>query len=108
MIYDYIAFIHVFQQFFFCACGAAGRQEGVNLAVGGSNRSQLAVGRVVRVGWLQAEQQGSVGCRQSSKGRLAAGRAAKVCSGGSTVPAAVVIVVKYRACLPVSRLIVGV
>ena len=34
--------------------------------------------------------------------------AAKVCSGGSTVPAAVVIVVKYRACLSVGRLIVGV
>ena len=34
--------------------------------------------------------------------------AAKVYSGGSTVPAAVVIVVKYRACLPVGRLIVGV
>jgi hypothetical protein len=38
-------------------------------------------------------------------GRL---QAAKVYSGGSTVPAAVVIVVKHRACLPVSRLIVGV
>ena len=34
--------------------------------------------------------------------------AAKVCWGGSTVPAAVVMVVKYRACLSVSRLIVGV
>ena len=34
--------------------------------------------------------------------------AAKVCSGGSTVPAAVVIVVKYRACLSVDRLIVGI
>ena len=34
--------------------------------------------------------------------------AAKVCSGGSTVPAAVVIVVKHRACLSVGRLIVGV
>ena len=33
--------------------------------------------------------------------------AAKVYSGGSTVPAAV-IVVKYRACLSVGRLIVGV
>jgi hypothetical protein len=31
---------------------------------------------------------------------------AAVCPGGSTVPAAVVIVVKYRACLPVGRLIV--
>ena len=38
-------------------------------------------------------------------GRL---QAAKACSGGSTVPAAVVIVVKYRACLLVGRLIVGV
>ena len=34
--------------------------------------------------------------------------AAKVCLGGSTVPAAVVIVVKQRACLSVGRLIVGV
>ena len=34
--------------------------------------------------------------------------AAKVCSGGSTVPAAVVMVVKHRACLSVGRLIVGV
>ena len=34
--------------------------------------------------------------------------AAEVCSGGSTVPAAVVMVVKYRACLSVGRLIVGV
>ena len=34
--------------------------------------------------------------------------AAEVCLGGSTVPAAVVIVVKYRACLSVSRLIVGI
>jgi hypothetical protein len=34
--------------------------------------------------------------------------AAKVYLGGSTVPAAVVIVVKYRACLSVSQLIIGV
>ena len=34
--------------------------------------------------------------------------AAQVCSGGSTVPAAVVIVVEYRACLSFGRLIVGV
>ena len=33
---------------------------------------------------------------------------AVVCLGSSTVPAVVMIVVKYRACLPVSRLIVGV
>ena len=33
---------------------------------------------------------------------------AKVYLGGSTVPAAVVIVVKYRACLLVGRLIIGV
>ena len=33
---------------------------------------------------------------------------AAVCPGGSTVPAAVVIVVKYRACLSVGQLIVGV
>ena len=35
-------------------------------------------------------------------------KAAKVCSGGSTVPAAVVMVVKHRACLSVGQLIVGV
>jgi hypothetical protein len=34
--------------------------------------------------------------------------AVKVYLGGSTVPAAVVIVVKYRACLSVGRLIIGV
>ena len=34
--------------------------------------------------------------------------AAGVCSGGSTVPAAVVMVVKHRACLSVGQLIVGV
>ena len=34
--------------------------------------------------------------------------AAKVCLGGSTVPAAVVIVVKYKACLSVSQLIIGI
>ena len=31
-----------------------------------------------------------------------------VCVGSSTVPVTVVIVVKYRVCLPVSRLIIGV
>ena len=31
-----------------------------------------------------------------------------ICLGGSTVPAAVMIVVKYRACLLVGRLIVGI
>ena len=35
-------------------------------------------------------------------------QAAKACSGSSTVPAVVVIVVKHRACLSVGRLIVGV
>ena len=35
-------------------------------------------------------------------------KAAKVYSGGSTVPAAVVIVVKYRAYLSVNQLIVGI
>ena len=33
--------------------------------------------------------------------------AAKVYSGSSTVPAVVVIVVKYRACLSFGRLIIG-
>ena len=90
MTRDHVASVHVFQQFFLCACGAAGRQEGVSLAVGGSNRSQLAVGRAVKVSRLQAEQQGSVGqlqagqqksvsYRQSSNSRrLAAGEAATV------------------------------
>ena len=62
---------------------------------------QSAAGKVARVGLLQAEQQ------QSNRGQLQV-EAAKVCSGGSTVPAAVVIVVKHRACLSVGRLIVGV
>ena len=34
--------------------------------------------------------------------------AAEVCLGGSTVPVAVVIVVKHKACLSVGQLIVGV
>ena len=34
--------------------------------------------------------------------------AAEVCLGGSTVPAAVIIVVKHRVCLSVSQLIVGI
>ena len=33
---------------------------------------------------------------------------AAVCLGGSTVPAMVIIVVKYRACLLVSWLIIGI
>ena len=33
---------------------------------------------------------------------------AAVCPSNSTVPARVIIVVKYRACLPVGRLIIGV
>ena len=33
---------------------------------------------------------------------------ARVCSGGNTVPAAVVIVVKHRAYLLVSQLIIGI
>jgi hypothetical protein len=41
------------------------------------------------------------------KSELATSMAA-VCLGGSTVPVIVIIVVKYRACLPVGRLIVGV
>ena len=41
------------------------------------------------------------------KSKSAASMAA-VCPGGSTVPATVMIVVKYRACLPVGRLIIGV
>ena len=41
------------------------------------------------------------------KSELAVGMAA-VCPGSSTVPATVTIVVKYRARLSVSRIIVGV
>ena len=33
---------------------------------------------------------------------------AAVCLGGSTVPATVIIVVKYRVCLSVGQLIIGV
>jgi hypothetical protein len=71
-----------------------------------------AAGKAARVGLLQAEQ------RRSNGGQLQAEQpkvnvvlqveAAKVCLGGSTVPAAVVIVVKYRAYLSVGRLIIGV
>jgi hypothetical protein len=56
---------------------------------------------------LVALQEGSKVVRQQGVG-LARGRSSKVCLGSSTVPAAVVIVVKYRACLLVGRLIVGV
>ena len=41
------------------------------------------------------------------KPELAASMAA-VCLGGSTVPVTVIIVVKYRACLPVGWLIIGI
>ena len=41
---------------------AAGGSSRSQLAAGGSSRSQLAAGRAVEVGWLQAEQQGSVSC----------------------------------------------
>ena len=62
---------------------------------------QSAAGKAARVGLLQAKQQ------RSNGGQLQA-EAAKVYLGGSTVPAAVVIVVKHRACLSVGQLIVGV
>ena len=45
---------------------------------------------------------------KSARNFVGKSQAATACSGGSTVPAAVVIVVKYRACLLVGRLIVGV
>ena len=45
---------------------------------------------------------------KSARNFVGRSQAAIACSGGSTVPAAVVIVVKYRACLSVGRLIVGV
>ena len=51
-------------------------------------------------------QEGSKVARQPGVS-LAAGRSSKSL-GGSTVPAVVVIVVKYRACLLIGRLIVGV
>ena len=43
--------VYTFQhwQFFLCACGAVGRQQGVSLAAGGSSRSRLATGRAARV-----------------------------------------------------------
>ena len=40
----------------------AGGSSRSQLAAGGSSRSRLAAGRAVEVGWLQAEQQGSVSC----------------------------------------------
>ena len=61
-------------------CRKAARQQGVS----------LAVGKAVTV-----------------KSELAVSMAA-VYPGGSTVPVTVMIVVKYRACLPVGRLIIGV
>ena len=51
-------------------------------------------------------QEGSKVARQPGVS-LAAGRSSKSL-GGSTVPAVVVIVVKYRACLLIGRLIVAV
>ena len=64
-------------------CGAAGRQQGVGVAAGRSSKILVS-------------------CRQSSNGQtgISCGVAA-VCPGGSTVPAAVVIVVKHRARLSV-------
>ena len=39
--YNHITFIYIFHywQFFLCACGAVRRQQGVNLATGGSSKS---------------------------------------------------------------------
>jgi len=38
---DDITSVYIFQhwQFFLCACGAVGRQQGVGLAAGGSSKS---------------------------------------------------------------------
>ena len=49
-----------------------------------------------------------VSCRTATVKLELAAIMAAVCLGGSTVPAAVVIVVEYKVCLSVSQLIVGV
>jgi hypothetical protein len=63
----------------------------------------LAAGKTTRVGLLQTEQRWSNGgqlqAEQLKVNVVLQVEAAKVCLGSSTVPAAVVIVVKYRACL---------
>jgi hypothetical protein len=59
-----------------------------------------------KVGWLQAEQQGSIVIAVRCQRQVRSGGStvpAMGRSGGSTVPAAVVIVVKHRACLSVGR-----
>ena len=48
----------IFWQFFFYTCGAVERQQGINLAISGSSKSQLAAGK-------------------SSRSRLAAGGSSK-------------------------------
>ena len=121
-----VTFVHTFQhwQFFLCACGAVGRQYGVGLAAGGSSDGRMGVScrrSSRKLTWCcRQDSKVLVSCRQSSQrsiGLLQAGskvlvqlqvKAVKVYLGSSTVLAAVVIVVKHRACLLVGRLIVGV
>ena len=50
----------------------------------------------------------SVSCRTATVKLELAAIMAAVCLGGSTVPAAVVIVVEYKVCLSVSQLIIGI
>ena len=72
-------------------CITAGGAVGVNYgAAGGSSKILINCGRAATV---KSESAASI---------------AAVCPGGSTVPATVIIVVKYRACLSVGRLIVGI
>jgi hypothetical protein len=58
------------------ACGAVERQQGSKVSV------WLQV-EAVEVGWLQAEAVEVGGCRQSSRSRLAAGRAVEVSCGAA-------------------------
>ena len=63
----------------------------------------MALGKAVRVGLLQVEQQrlnrGQLQAEQLKVNIVLQVEAAKVYLGSSTVPAAVVIVVKHKACL---------
>ena len=67
----------------------AGRQQGFSLATGKSSKISVSY----RAATVKSESAASI---------------AAVCLGNNTVLAAVVIVVKHRACLSVSQLIVGI
>ncbi|OCK98783.1 uncharacterized protein K441DRAFT_293683 [Cenococcum geophilum 1.58] len=104
---NYITSVHIFRhwQFFLYAYGSAGRQQGSTVAryrfswrwktagVNGGTAGGAAVVDCITAG--RAVKVNCVTAGRSSRGSIRL--------GSSIVPAAVVIVVKHRACLSVGR-----